>query len=302
MRWSVVVAASVVGVLVWMPRLARGSDHSQPITSGLSSEQRSERNWNNFWRHHTGTWNGRWTRYSADRSILETFKSTRQFESDDGLSTIQQTVLYKKKDGKNIEKKWTFNRKNHSGSKGFLHPASESMRGFALDDGAAVWLKPALALDAYSPFEFFLKQGNVRHSVGIVYDKQGVLERTASIREFRGDDQVSPWSDAIEQLDPWSIKGTWLGKRQDVNAMLDYSSTRPVNWSWPGQQHQLYYLPDKIILSCPDRIEVNQPFQIDVFWVDPGGNLQVLTANYSGSDNLPVISHLQLRQSDESVN
>ena len=83
--------------------------------------------------------------------------------------------------------------------------------------------------------------------------------------------------------------------------MLDYSSMRPVKWSWPDQQHQLYYLPDKIILSCPDQIEVNQPFQIDVIWVDPGGNLQVLTASYSGGEELPVISHQQLTQSDEPM-
>ena len=84
---------------------------------------------------------------------------------------------------------------------GFAHPASIPMRGLALDNGAAAWLIPSLEPNQFTPFELFLMDGDRRHSVGVLYGKDGALLRTASIREQRGNAPTDGWTDAIKQVE-----------------------------------------------------------------------------------------------------
>ena len=46
-----------------------------------------------------------------------------------------------------------------------------------------------LRANQFVPFELFLTRGEIRHSVGVLYGKDGELMRTASIREKRGSPQ-----------------------------------------------------------------------------------------------------------------
>jgi hypothetical protein len=55
-----------------------------------------------------------------------------------------------------------------------------------------------------APFELFLKLGNIRHSVGLLYGKNGKLLRTASIREQRGLQLNISWTDIVDQVEPWT--------------------------------------------------------------------------------------------------
>ena len=57
------------------------------------------------------------------------------------------------------------------------------MRGFALDNDSAAWLIPTLQANQFAPFELFLKRGEIRHGVGVLYGKDGELMSPASIRE-----------------------------------------------------------------------------------------------------------------------
>ena len=59
------------------------------------------------------------------------------------------------------------------------------MRGFALDNDSAAWLIPTLQANQFAPFELFLKRGEIRHGVGVLYGKDGELMSPASIREKR---------------------------------------------------------------------------------------------------------------------
>ena len=47
------------------------------------------------------------------------------------------------------------------------------MRGFALDNGSAAWFIPMLRANYFVTFELFLKRGEIRHSVGVLYGKDG---------------------------------------------------------------------------------------------------------------------------------
>ena len=138
-------------------------------------------------RYHIGEWKGRWTRYTPSGDVNETFASSRNFTADPALTAVMQVNRYRYYDGRSIRKQWNFTIEEHSQTDGFAHPASEAMRGLALDNGAAAWLVPTLQTKQFTPFELFLKQGAIRHSVGALYGKNGQLLRTASIREQRGD-------------------------------------------------------------------------------------------------------------------
>ena len=53
------------------------------------------------------------------------------------------------------------------------------MCGLALNNGAAAWLIPSLEPNQFTPFELFLMDGDRRHSVGVLYGKDGAILRTA---------------------------------------------------------------------------------------------------------------------------
>lgn len=145
------------------------------------SATHADRNWRAFWKHHLGDWRGSWTRYASSGKVKETFASSRLFRADPAKSEIVQVNRYRYADGRLIEKTWAFNIKDHSHADGFAHPASDAMRGLALDNGSAAWLIPTLKPNQFAPFELFLKLGDIRHSVGVLYGKSGELLRTATL-------------------------------------------------------------------------------------------------------------------------
>ena len=90
------------------------------------------------------------------------------------------------------------------------------MRGLALDNGSAAWLIPSLGAHQFTPFELFLMDGDRRHSVGMLYGKDGELVRTASIRELRSGGSSLGWTNAIQQMKPWYPKGQWKGQKTQI--------------------------------------------------------------------------------------
>ena len=155
---------------------------------------RSTTNWNLFWQHHLGSWLGQWTRYSQSGKIQETFKSKRSFSANSDHSEIAQINQQTYANGDTNTMRWNYSIHEHSHNDGFAHPASTLMRGFAFENGAAAWLIPQLKSTEYQPFELFLTQKDIRHSVGVVYGDSGQLLHTASIREYRGDPLNNNWS------------------------------------------------------------------------------------------------------------
>ena len=300
MRWLAVLAPSVVclGVAWIEPALSQAQDHAQEHAA--RSSQPTDRNWHAFWRHHLGEWTGRWTRYTPSGEIKETFASSRQFTADSSGTEIVQVNAYRYADGRTIQKQWSYNISDHSLKNGFAHPASTTMRGLALDNGAAALLVPHLQSDQFAPFELFLKQGDVRHSVGIVYNKSGQLLRTASIREQRGPQSNSPWTDRLAQMKPWHPKGRWTGTEQRIRADLSLVPQQQTEWQWTTTNQSMHFYPDRIILRCPEQLVAGQPFSIAVVWQVSDDALQTITADYDSAARLVAVTHQSLGQRHDS--
>ena len=97
----------------------------------------SLQNWNAFWDYHLGAWDGQWTRYKPSGELSESFLSNRSFESDPEKKIINQFNQYFYRHGEHEEKRWTYSFKDHCKKDGFMHPASDYMRGLAFRDGSA---------------------------------------------------------------------------------------------------------------------------------------------------------------------
>ena len=295
-RWLAVLAPCVVclGVAWGEPGQSQAQNHARDHAA--SSSRSSDRNWHAFWRHHLGEWTGRWTRYTPSGEIKETFASSRLFDADPSGTEIVQVNAYRYADGRTIQKQWSYNISDHSLKNGFAHPASATMRGLALDNGAAAWLIPNLKTDQFTPFELFLKQGNIRHSVGILYNKSGQLLRTASIREQRGPQSNSPWTNTLAQMKPWNPNGNWTGTEQQIRADLSVLPLQQTDWQWTTTSQSVHFFPDRIILRCPEQLVTGQPFSIAVVWQISDDALQTITADYDSAARLIAVKHRILEQ------
>ena len=189
---------------------------------------RSNHNWQALWRHHLGDWRGRWTRYTPSGEVKETFASTRLFTADPTRAEIVHVNRYRFADGRAIKKEWKYNLQDHSHADVFSHPASKSMRGLVLDNGSAALLIPTLPANQFAPLGLFLKRGDTRHSVGVLYGKDGALLRTASIREQRGNQSNFNWTESVAQVKPWNPVGRWEGEKRQIQADLSLPCSAPI--------------------------------------------------------------------------
>ena len=302
MRWFRVLGHCTLwlGVAFVEPGLTQpdGSTHDQITAAVITTEQQTTQlNWHAFWRHHLGTWQGSWTRYTPDGDIKETFASTREFTANPAKTAIVQTNRYRYADGRSIEKEWAYNIDDHNQQDGFAHPASASMRGLALDNGAAAWLIPSLAANQFTPFELFLTDGDRRHSVGVLYGKNGALMRTASIREQQRSGSSVGWSDAILQVKPWHPKGQWKGEKIQILQDLSRVPARNTSWRWKDAEESSqsnHFFPDHIILRCPERLTAGQAFSIEVIWMLNDDMMQTITAAYDKNAELVDVTHQSL--------
>ena len=255
---------------------------------------RATTNWNLFWKYHLGTWTGQWTRYSQSGKIQETFKSTRSFSANSDRSEITQINQQTYTNGNTNTMRWNYSIAEHSHNDGFAHPASTLMRGFAFENGAAAWLIPVLKDSEYQPFELFLMQKDSRHSVGVLYGDSGQLLHTASIREYRGDLLNNNWSAKVDQVNPWSIEGSWTGEQLRIHSDLTRDPIQSIQWQWNEDKLQdnqaNHFFPDHIILRCPKKLLQSKPFSISIYWQTKNNQLQIIRSDYNQSHHLVEMS------------
>ena len=290
-RWLTLLGSCVLLLGVTGVAPGRSQSAGPAVEEVRPSQGKSERNWHAFWRHHLGEWTGSWTRYTPSGAVRETFASSRQFTADRSRTAITQVNRYRYADGRLIKKEWTYNISDHSRADGFAHPASRAMRGFALDNGAAAWLIPRIQPNQFAPFELFLMHGLSRHSVGVLYGKDGELLRTASIRETRGPRSETHWTDSIVQVAAWRPDGQWHGQERRINADLSLAPVQSTDWQWDNTTQSNHFFPDGIILRCPETISPGDAFSLQVIWRLNGTMLQTITAHYN--ENAQLISVIQ---------
>ncbi|WP_013322736.1 DUF3598 family protein [Gloeothece verrucosa] len=250
-----------------------------------------QQNWNNFIANHLSNWHGIWTRYSPQGEITESFQSLRGFCANPEQNEITQTNRYQYADGKILEKTWKFDQQSNNLSDGLFHPDNELMRGIFFSSGPAAWITTQLALDSYLAVELFFKQEKLRHSVGIIYDKQGNLFRTANIREDATGFPSQYWSTQLEQLPQRSDSGNWQGTSVTMTRDLNISDPIPtggpnefrteLHWGW--KDHQVFFLPDGVSISCPDKISLGKSFVIAASWLVTSSQKQQLIVEYDES-------------------
>lgn len=201
--------------------------------------------------------------------------------------------------------RWSYSIDDHSLHDGFAHPASTTMRGFAFENGAAAWLIPQLKDHQYRPFELFLVQKDIRHSVGVLYDENGQLLHTASIREYRGDSANNNWSIDLNQLNPWTIDGEWQGEKLQINPNLVREPIQAIQWTWDEDElkdnQTNHFFPDNIILRCPEEVLQGKPLSITIYWQTKNDQLQIIRTDYNQIHQLIAISqktmHRKAKQS-----
>ena len=246
----------------------------------------SLQNWNAFWDYHLGAWDGQWTRYQPSGELSESFLSNRSFESDPEKKIINQFNQYFYRHGEHEEKRWTYSFKDHCKKDGFMHPASDYMRGLAFRDGSAAWLVLQAKKEQYFPMELFLTNKNVRCSVGMLYGVDGELQRTACIRERRKDLDDSSWSNTSELVPAWEIRNQWHGITQIIDTDLIRSSINTTFDMKPQMNEEEYFFPDNIVLRCPARITLNQKFTITGIWLESKNQLKTIKAFYGDDSKL----------------
>ena len=258
----------------------------------MSEESEALHNWNAFWDFHLGAWNGRWTRYQPTGELSETFLSRRTFRSSHDRKIINQSNQYFYQDGQQAEKVWQYTIQDHCQRDGFMHPASDYMRGLAFANGAAAWLVPQAKPDQYFPMELFLANQDSRHSVGMLYELNGELQRTACIREHRNDLGTSCWSESVRIIPSWNIGSDWYGSTEVIDTDLHRSSFKDT-FNMTLQTDEIeYFFPDNIILRCPKKLSLGRPFTVSSIWLETQNKLKTITATY-GHDSKLIDVRLQ---------
>ena len=96
------------------------------------------------------------------------------------------------------------------------------------------------------------------------------------------------------QVEPWNPVGRWQGKQRQIYPDLSQVLQQRTDWQWKEKNQSGHYLPDGIILRCPERIIPGQSFAIRVIWQVDEHELQVMTANYDSKIQLIAVTHQSL--------
>ncbi len=246
---------------------------------------RQEQNWQNFYANHLREWHGCWTRYYVQTGAIDSFQSLRKFQHE--ADSIFQTNRYSYANGEVEEQNWQFDQQN-SLPNGLFHPQRDSMRGFFLEQGAAAWTATQISEGVPVGIELFFRSQDLRHSVGIVYDKTGQLFRVASVRE---DVNVPSqhWSTDIELQEQRDFTGDWRGTAIAITANLETSPEQSVRFQGFSKNQATFFFPDGISLSCPDRVPDGQGFSIAANWLVTADQLQQITVEYDETKTFTML-------------
>ena len=242
-------------------------------------------NWKNFTDQHLYDWYGIWTRYTPTGGIKESFRSLRHFEANAEKTDIDQLNKYIYDEDNIKEESWTYNESKNSLSDGMFHPQSELMRGYFFPSGHSIWAATQLKSEAYFGMEIFFRYQSLRHSVGIVYDDQGNLFRTANIREDSTGYPSSYWSTDLEQLSQRDLQKNCQGTSITITPDLQISEpvSTEFNWGWEG--NETFFLPDGVSIICPHQVTIGTPFSCAVNWLINDTEIHQLIANYDSAGN-----------------
>ncbi|MDJ0660407.1 MAG: DUF3598 family protein [Crocosphaera sp.] len=231
-----------------------------------------EHNWKILTEQHLYDWHGIWTRYSSTGEVQESFKSLRSFRSNPEKIEIFHTNRYFYDDGRTEEKKWNYKQEEFS-------QVNNSI-SFFFEQGSMGWLAKALVTNSMFVMELLFKYEHLRHSIIMMYDQQGNLLQISSIKEDSQGFPSSHWSTEIEQLSSKNFPKNWQGTSLVLNSDLEISEPVSSQFSWDRKGHKIFYLPDGVSISCPDKVTVGTAFDCVTNWLIDETQMQQLIASY----------------------
>ncbi|MGB7444414.1 MAG: DUF3598 family protein [Coleofasciculaceae cyanobacterium] len=253
-----------------------------------------DQNWKNFTANHLQDWHGIWTRYSPQGKVKESFPSRRIFQSNPEQTEIHQTNRYIYAEDKIKKESWDYNQRENSSDDGLFHPQADSMRGIFFESGHGAWATRCLKPDSYFGVELFFRHEELRHSVGIVYDQQGNLFRTANIREDTRGFPSQYWSKEIEQVSERNLIENWQGTSVTITPDLKISEPVPTQLHWGWEGYNTFFLPDGVSINCPDKVSVGSSFSLAANWLVTPSKLQQLSVKYDESGAFVALTLEQL--------
>ncbi|MCJ8283216.1 MAG: DUF3598 family protein [Rivularia sp. ALOHA_DT_140] len=241
-----------------------------------------DKNWENLTLN-LGDWYGLWTRYLPEGTIKESFQSLRSFQGNPEKTAIRQTNRYTYAEDKIEEYSWDFNQQENNLPDGIYHPYTDSMRTICFESGHAAWVSKKLQPDSMFGAELFFRHEELRHSVAIIYDKDGKLFRTTNIREDLRGFPSEFWSKQIEQVPNRQFSEDWQGTSITITPDLKVSEPSPIKFNWNYQGHKTFFLPDSISISCPETIIIGNSFTFVANWLITSSQFHQLKARYDES-------------------
>ncbi|NEO37314.1 MAG: DUF3598 family protein [Moorea sp. SIOASIH] len=247
-------------------------------------EQLKQHNWTNFITHHLRNWYGSWTIYSPEGEVMESFVGSRCSIINPEQTQITQTNVYMYDNGTEEEK--VFHNTPNSLINGLADQTAQASFMYMFEQGSAIWTVNRFEPGELFAVEFWFRYQELRHSLLVVYNSDGKLTKTVSVRE----------EDLQKPCDHWTLNPQLIPHRDIINGeeglaitltpVTQLSQPRPTHLAWEYPDHQTFYYPDGISLSYPPKLKPEMSLVVIGDWqVNPNIRQQLLV-DYNSSGEL----------------
>jgi Domain of unknown function (DUF3598) len=222
------------------------------------------KNWDNFCQYHVNCdWYGTWNTYAAANKLIDSFKCIRSFHLSQDGSEIYHTNSYTYSDGKTETENFGPYKK----------PETRSL----FLDSCFSWGSDKVEAGASFAFETGFRCEERRLSVPVVYDNQGLLQKVLVISEKL--DNYAEETNNRELNLPGKYQadyqtnyfdGEWQGFGKIITPNWIVSSLAETSWDKiknVSEGYEQLIFPDKVVLTCPQKIEPGKDFIAAVDWL-----------------------------------
>ncbi len=232
-------------------------------------------------------WHSIVTAYSPNKELLKTYQFISEFQANHDRTVITHTKKSPSPDGNLSETTWQIKQENCNLPDGIMHPASSSRRGLSFGTVGTAWLSKTLETGQIFSVEILLQHENKRHTIVLVYSKNGELEKIVPIREQMGS---FPTSEPLPEIN--AISGQWVGKQQLMSPDLKLSPLVEISelvLDATGGENETLFFPDRLVVTIPKQVKIGNEFELGFGAMVSAKKYQRLRVKY---DNYGVFQQL----------
>lgn len=226
-------------------------------------------------------WHSIVTAYSPTKELLKTYQFISQFQANSDRTVITHTKKNPSPDGSLSETTWQIAEETCNLPDGIMHPAAASRRGLSFGPVGTAWLSKKMEPGQIFSVEILLQHENKRHTIVLVYGKNGELERIVPIREQIGS---FPAEDILAEIN--QITGQWLGKQQSMSPDLKLSPLVDISeliLDTTEGKNQILFFPDRLVVTMPKKVHIGTEFEISFGVLVSAENYQRLRLEYDSN-------------------